>query len=62
MQVCVCEEQLKSNSSKQVFSSNDLSLLSISLQTTSCMGKDKQGQTVQTVRQTYFIDRKEAKE
>lgn len=43
--VSVCEEQLKSNSSEQVFSSNDLSLLSISLLTTSCRGRDGQGQT-----------------
>lgn len=41
----MCGEQLKSNSSEQVFSSNDLSLLSISLLTTSCRGRDGQGQT-----------------
>lgn len=41
----VCEVQLKSNSSEQVFASNDLSLLSISLLTTSCRGRDGQGQT-----------------
>lgn len=41
----VCEEQLKSNSSEQVFAFNDLSLLSISLLTTSCRGRSRQGQT-----------------
>lgn len=41
----VCEVQLKSNSFEQVFVSNDLSLLSISLLTTSCRGRDGQGQT-----------------
>lgn len=59
--VSVCEEQLKSNSSKQVFSSNDLSQLSISLLTTSCRDRDGQGQT--QPRQTdRHINRREAKE
>lgn len=59
----VCEEQLKSNSSEQVFSSNDLSLLSISLLTTSCRGRDRQGQTQPRQREREGSDRrKENKE
>lgn len=57
----VCEEQLKSNSSEQVFSSNDLSLLSISLLTTSCRGRDGQGQT-QPRQKDRHINRQEGKE
>lgn len=41
----MCEERLKSNSSEQVLVSNDFSLLSISVLTTSCRGRDGQGQT-----------------
>lgn len=58
---CVCEEQLKSNSSEQVFSPNDLSLLSISPLTTSCRGRDGQGQT-QPRQKDRHINRQEAKE
>ncbi len=57
----MCEEQLKSNSSEQVFSSNDLSLLSISLLTTSCRGRDGQGQT-QPRQKDRHINRQEEKE
>lgn len=41
----VCEEQLKSNSSAQVFTSNDLSVLWSSGLTASCRGRGGQGQT-----------------
>lgn len=57
----VCEVQLKSNSSKQVFASNDLSLLSISLLTTSCRGRDGQGQTRPRQMERH-IKRREEKE
>lgn len=67
--VSECEEQLKSNSFEQVFSSNDLSLLSISPLTTSCRGRDGQGQTQprQSERETdrqraRHINRQEVKE
>lgn len=44
--LCECEEQLKNNSSKQVFRANDHSLLSIKLLTTSCRGRNRQSQTL----------------
>lgn len=59
--VYVCEEQLKSNSSEQVCSSNDLSLLSISPLTTSCRGRHRQGQT-QPRQKDRHINRQEERE